>query len=59
MNDPLATRPDGSQNGGEKAEIGSEPLLPVEKKLVAISLLLGAALLGVLLWLSSRFFPVS
>lgn len=59
MNDPLVTRPDGSRTGGEKAEIGSEPLLPVERKLVAVSLLLGAVLLGVLLWLSSRFFPVS
>ena len=34
-----------------------EPLLPVEKKLIAGSLALGLALLGILLWASGRFFP--
>ena len=34
-----------------------EPLLPVEKKLIAGSLALGLALLGILLWASQRFFP--
>lgn len=34
-----------------------EPLLPVEKKLIAGSLLLGLALLGVLVWASYTFFP--
>jgi len=34
-----------------------EPLLPVEKKLIAGSLLLGAVLLGLLIWISNRFFP--
>ena len=34
-----------------------EPLLPVEKKLIAWSLALGAALLGVLVWVSEAFFP--
>ncbi|HZZ73290.1 MAG TPA: hypothetical protein VFE24_13625 [Pirellulales bacterium] len=29
-----------------------EPLLPIEKKLIVGSLLLGIALLGILLWLS-------
>ena len=33
----------------------AEPLLPVEKKLITGSLLLGAVLLGILLWLSSLF----
>ena len=35
-----------------------EPLLPVEKKLIAGSLILGIALLGLLIWLSNTFFPV-
>ena len=34
-----------------------EPLLPVEKKLIASSLLLGLALLVILVWISHRFFP--
>jgi len=35
-----------------------EPLLPVEKKLIAGSLILGIALLGLLIWLSNTFFPI-
>ena len=42
----------------EMAALPSEPLLPVEKKLIAGSLLLGIALLGLLLWLSQRWFPI-
>jgi len=34
-----------------------EPLLPVEKRLIAWSLGLGIVLLGLLLWLSAAFFP--
>lgn len=33
-----------------------EPLLPIEKKLIAWSILLGLFLLGALLWLSQTFF---
>jgi hypothetical protein len=40
------------------AAIPEEPLLPVEKKLIAGSLLLGLGLLGLLVWLSYAFFPV-
>ena len=39
----------------EKMEF--EPLLPVEKKLVIWSIVLGIALLGVLTWVSYTFFP--
>jgi hypothetical protein len=39
------------------AAIPHEPLLPIEKKLIAGSLLLGLVLLGVLLWLSQIWFP--
>ncbi len=34
-----------------------EPLLPVEKRLIIWSLLLGLTLLGLLIWISARFFP--
>ncbi len=34
-----------------------EDLLPVEKKLIVYSLLLGTALLGILVWVSYTFFP--
>jgi len=41
----------------ELKKMEHEPLLPVEKKLIARSLLLGAVLLGLLIWISNRFFP--
>ncbi len=34
-----------------------EPLLPVEKKLIAWSIGLGIGLLALLLWISHAFFP--
>ena len=34
-----------------------EPLLPVEKKLIAWSIGLGVVLLGMLVWISYTFFP--
>ena len=42
----------------EMAAIPDEPLLPVEKQLIAGSLILGLVLLGVLWWLSQLWFPV-
>jgi hypothetical protein len=42
----------------EIAAIPYEPLLPVERKLVAGSLLLGFALLGLLWWASATLFPI-
>jgi hypothetical protein len=47
------------QTAEEMAKIPYEPLLPAEKKLIAGSLLLGVALLGILLWVSATYFPVS
>ncbi len=35
----------------------AEPLLPVEKKLIGWSLIVGAVLLGLLVWISYAFFP--
>lgn len=34
-----------------------EELLPVEKKLIGYSLILGTVLLGILVWVSYTFFP--
>ncbi|MCW5977131.1 MAG: hypothetical protein KIT09_03600 [Bryobacteraceae bacterium] len=35
-----------------------EPLLPVEKKLIAWSIALGLTLIGILVWISYTFFEV-
>ena len=43
----------------ELTAIPYEPLLPIEKTLIAGSLILGVVLLGILLWLSTTFFPVT
>jgi hypothetical protein len=51
-----ATTPSLAQ---ELEAIPYEPLLPVEKKLIVCCLLLGIVLLGVLLWVSATFFPIS
>jgi hypothetical protein len=40
----------------ELKRMANEPLLPVEKKLVAWSLALGVVLLGALLWLNRLLF---
>jgi hypothetical protein len=44
----------------QKVEVEKyEPLLPVEKKLIAWSLILGVVLLGILILVSYTFFPGS
>lgn len=40
----------------ELRQMAHEPLLPVEKRLIVVSLTLGVVLLGVLWWLSDTFF---
>ena len=55
--DDRENRPAEVTLGDELAKIPDEPLLPVEKKLIVGSLLLGAALLGVLVWVSYTYFP--
>ena len=49
--------PDEPKLSEELKKMEYEPLLPVEKKLIAGSLLLGLALLGLLIWMSNTFFP--
>jgi len=41
----------------ELKKLEYEPLLPVEKKLIAWSIGLGIVLLGLLVWVSYAFFP--
>jgi len=53
-----APRVTDEQTAEELARIPYEPLLPAEKKLIAGSLILGLALLGLLLWLSATYFPM-
>jgi len=49
--------PDEEKLSEELKKMEYEPLLPVEKKLIAGSLLLGLLLLGLLIWMSNTFFP--
>ena len=46
----------GPKVAEEMAKIQYEPFLPIEAKLVTWSLILGAVLLVVLIWISSTFF---
>lgn len=41
----------------EMKTMAVEPFLPVEKKLIAWSLVLGVVLLGLLIWISYTQFP--
>ncbi len=50
----MAERP---RMADELQRMKEEPLLPVEKKLIAWSLIAGVVLLGVLIWISYTFFP--
>ncbi len=49
--------PDEPKIGEEIRKMDAEPLLPIEKKLIAGSLVLGVILLGILVWVSHHFFP--
>jgi hypothetical protein len=49
--------PEKPKIGEELKQMPSEPLLPIEKKLIGWSLFIGIALLGLFLWISARFFP--
>jgi len=40
----------------ELAKMPYEPLLPIEKKLIVWSILLGVFLLGILIWVDQAFF---
>jgi hypothetical protein len=42
----------------ELAAIPHEPLLPIEKRLIVWSLVIGLLSLALLVWISTAFFPV-
>jgi hypothetical protein len=44
--------------GEEIRKMEAEPLLPVEKKLIAWSLILGVVLLAVLVWTGNSSLPI-
>lgn len=50
--------PEQPKIADELKKMEYEPLLRVEKQLLVWSLGLGIALLGLLVWVSYRFFPV-
>jgi hypothetical protein len=54
---PEPTMPEDPNIADELKSMRHEPLLPVEKRLIAWSLGLGLLLLALLLWLSGRLFP--
>jgi hypothetical protein len=57
MNDSSQAQPVREPNIAEEiSRIPYETLLPIEKKLIVGSLVLGVVLLGVLLWISNAFF---
>ena len=47
-----------AETAAELAKMEAEPLLPIEKQLIAGSLILGVLLLGVLYWISQRYFAI-
>jgi hypothetical protein len=49
--------PEQPRIADELKKLDYEPWLPVETKLIAWSLTLGVLLLGLLVWISYRFFP--
>jgi len=49
--------PDEPKFSEELKKMDYEPLLSVEKKLIGWSLALGVVLLGLLIWISNKFFP--
>lgn len=49
--------PEEPKLANEIKQMAYEPLLPVEKRLITWSLLLGVGLLGLLIWMSGKFFP--
>ena len=51
------TAKDQPRIADEMRGMAREPLLPIEKKLVLWSVIIGTALLGILVWLSYTFFP--
>jgi hypothetical protein len=56
---PVVEAPMEAKLIDELQKMAYEPLLPVEKKLISWSLIIGVVSLGFLYWLSVTFFPGS
>lgn len=56
---PVVKAPMEAKLIDELQKMEYEPLLPVEKKLISWSLIIGVVSLGFLYWLSVTFFPGS
>jgi hypothetical protein len=56
---PAVEKPMEARLIDELQKMEYEPLLPVEKKLISWSLIIGVVSLGFLYWLSVTFFPGS
>ena len=53
----MTTENDRPRIGDEIRKMEAEPLLPVEKKLIAGSLILGVVLLAILIWTGNGSLP--
>ncbi|HZC76930.1 MAG TPA: hypothetical protein VE258_04240 [Ktedonobacterales bacterium] len=54
----MASDHDKPRIGEEIRKMEAEPLLPIEKKLIAWSLILGVVLLAVLIWTGNSSLPI-
>ena len=54
----MASDNDKPRSGEEIRKMEAEPLLPIEKKLIAWSLILGVVLLAVLVWTGNSSLPI-
>jgi len=54
----MTNESDKPRIGEEIAKMHTEPLLPIEKKLIAWSLILGVVLLAVLIWTGNASIPI-
>jgi hypothetical protein len=54
----MATENEPPRIGEEIRKMEAEPLLPVEKKLIAWSLIIGVVLLGILVWTGNASIPI-
>ncbi len=54
---PVVEAPVEAKLIDELQKMEYEPLLPVEKKLIAWSIIIGVVALGFLVWVSYTFFP--
>jgi hypothetical protein len=54
----MASNDEKPRIGEEIRKMQAEPLLPIEKKLIAWSLILGVVLLAILVWTGNSSLPI-